>query len=141
MGARDGHRVSTDGDYLIDTDIAIEALRKRDRRLIEQMRAQPAVALSTVSLYELRFGAARSSNPGQNDGAIDQLASVLTVIDFTPDAATEAGLVRAELAGKGTPIGPYDLMIAGQARAASLTLVTRNQREFRRVRGLSVEKW
>ena len=63
------------------------------------------------------------------------------MVDFTPGAASASAAIRAELARVGKPIGPYDLMIAGHARALSLTLVTRNLREFRRVRGLSVEKW
>ena len=131
----------TGPQHLLDTDIAIEVLRKRDRRLVDRMRSASAVALSTISLSELRFGAERSTDPARNNAAVDELAGVVEVVDFTPDAAAASAAIRAELARVGKPIGPYDLMIAGHARALSLTLVTRNLREFRRVRGLSVEKW
>ncbi|HEX7740456.1 MAG TPA: PIN domain-containing protein [Marmoricola sp.] len=131
----------TGPQHLLDTDIAIEVLRKRDRRLVDRMRSASTVALSTISLYELRLGAERSTDPARNNAAVDELAGVVEVVDFTPGAASASAAIRAELARVGKPIGPYDLMIAGHARALSLTLVTRNLREFRRVRGLSVEKW
>ena len=63
------------------------------------------------------------------------------VLEFDQDDARHAGEVRAHLASKGTPIGPYDVLIAGQARARKLTLVTHNTTEFQRVPGLKVEDW
>jgi tRNA(fMet)-specific endonuclease VapC len=127
--------------HLIDTGIAIEVLRKRDRPLVDQMRAAGSVALSSVSLYELRFGAERSTDPTRNHRAVDELVAATTVLPFDHVAAAEAGVVRAALEGAGTPIGPYDVLIAAQARAQDLTLVTRNVKDFRRVDGLRVEKW
>ena len=126
---------------LLDTDVAIEALRKRDQALLQRMRAERAVALSAVSLYELRFGAARSSDAAANHAGVDELAAVVEIVDFDAAAARAAGEIRAHLARKGTPIGPYDVQIAGQARSRGLVLVTRNQREFKRVKGLAIERW
>jgi tRNA(fMet)-specific endonuclease VapC len=63
------------------------------------------------------------------------------VVEFDHDDARHAGEIRAQLASKGTPIGPYDVLIAGQARARKLTLVTHNSAEFVRVPGLKVEDW
>ena len=65
----------------------------------------------------------------------------MTVLDFTADDAVTAGAIRAELARLGTPIGPFDLLIAGQAKARGLCVVTNNTREFTRVAGLEVEDW
>ena len=64
-----------------------------------------------------------------------------TVLEFDADDARAAGLIRAELAGSGTPIGPYDILIAGQALAQKLKLITNNTREFSRIDGLQVEDW
>ncbi|MFT4265030.1 MAG: PIN domain-containing protein [Nocardioides sp.] len=128
--------------HLIDTDIAIEALRKRDNGLIERLRAAGRVGLSSVSLYELRYGAERSAEPARNHAAVDELTStVAEPLDFGPDAAGHAAAVRAALERRGTPIGPYDLQIAGHARSLGLVLVTRNVGEFERVPSLVVERW
>ena len=63
------------------------------------------------------------------------------VLEFDQEDARQAGEIRAHLASKGTPIGPYDVLIAGQAKARNLTLVTHNTTEFQRVEGLRVEDW
>ena len=63
------------------------------------------------------------------------------VVEFDRDDARRAGLIRAELANRGTPIGPYDVLIAGQALNRGLILITRNVREFSRVSGLQIEDW
>jgi tRNA(fMet)-specific endonuclease VapC len=128
-------------EHLVDTDIAIEALRKRDQELMAQMRAAGTVALSSISLYELRFGAERSADPERNHRAVDELVAATIVLPFDHVVAAEAGVIRAALAGAGTPIGPYDVLIAAHARVRDLTLVTRNVKEFRRVDGLRVIKW
>jgi len=74
-----------------------------------------------------------------DENKIDRL--FFEILDFDPEDARHAGEVRAQLALAGTPIGPYDVLIAGQALARSLTLVTHNMREFQRVVGLSIEDW
>ena len=68
-------------------------------------------------------------------------SSRFVVLDFDKEDARQSGQIRALLAGKGTPIGPYDVLIAGQAIARNLTLVTHNTDEFRRVPGLRIEDW
>ena len=89
--------------------------------------------------HELFYGAFKSRREGRNLDRLDAMR--FPVIDFDRDDARQAGLVRAELAARGTPIGPYDVLIAGQALARNLTLVTRNTREFSRVPELRVEDW
>ena len=127
--------------HLVDTDIAIELLRKRDARLRERWRAAGRVSASSVTLLELRYGAARSAAAPQNDAAVDELLTAVDLLDFDADAAAHAGDIRADLARRGTPIGAYDVMVAGHARSRGLVVVTRNEREFRRVDGLRVERW
>jgi len=127
--------------HLLDTDIAIEILRKRDAALRERWRAAGRVSASSVSLVELRYGAARSAAVSQNDLAVDELSTAVDFLDFDAEAAAHAGDIRADLARHGTPIGPYDVMIAGHARSRGLVLVTRNAQEFGRVDGLRVEVW
>ena len=127
--------------HLLDTDVLIEILRKRDTDLRDRWRAAGRVAASTVSMFELRYGSARSTQPARNDEAIDELASAVAFLDLDAEAAAHSGDIRADLARKGTPIGAYDVMIAGHARSRGLILVTRNVGEFARVDGLRVEAW
>lgn len=101
--------------YVLDTNIVIEVLRHKPEKLRMQFAAhQGRLAVSSVTVMELYFGAA---------------------------AASHAGEVRATLGARGEPIGSYDVLIAGHARALGLTVVTNNVREFGRVDGLRVEDW
>lgn len=128
--------------HLIDTDIAIEALRRRRRALRARFAAHgTALAISSVTVAELTYGAHRSTEPAANLAAVEEFVALLTVLPFDIGAAQHAGQVRAELAGLGTPIGAYDVLIAGHARSLGLVVATGNVREFRRVPGLRVENW
>lgn len=93
--------------------------------------------LSPIVAPELLFGAYRSKRAHEAFAAFQTLR--MPMLDFTVDDARKAGELRAALTEAGTPIGPYDTLIAGQALARDLTLVTRNTREFGRVPGLRVE--
>jgi tRNA(fMet)-specific endonuclease VapC len=97
------------------------------------------VVMSSIVLHELTFGAFNSHRAATN---LDRLAALnFPAISFDIDDARMAGEIRARLKRAGTPIGPYDLLIAGQALARDLTLVTANTREFTRVDGLRIENW
>lgn len=97
------------------------------------------MATSSISVFELYFGAFKSARRDENMLKLESLD--LEIVLFDADDARHAGVIRAALRERGTPIGPYDLLIAGQARARDLTLVTNNLREFQRVAGLRVEDW
>jgi tRNA(fMet)-specific endonuclease VapC len=97
------------------------------------------VVICTVVLAELRFGALRSSDPAKNLVDVRNFVMRHSSLDFDIASAEECARVRADLAAKGTPIGPYDLMIAAIALAHSLILVTHNTAEFSRVAGLTLE--
>ena len=90
---------------------------------------------------ELVYGAERSANPEQNLRVLEGFAARLDMLSYDAGAATHTGQIRAELAAAGTPIGPYDQMIAGHARSLGLIVVTNNVKEFKRVEGLRVDNW
>jgi tRNA(fMet)-specific endonuclease VapC len=92
-----------------------------------------------VVLHELYYGAFKSQRVEKNVARVDGLQ--FPVLEFDQEDARQAGEIRAHLASRRTPIGPYDVLIAGQAKARKLTLVTHNTTEFQRVPSLKVEDW
>ena len=94
-----------------------------------------------LALGQLVFGAEHSQQVERNLADIEALAARLEVLPFDEKAAYHFGQIRAALYRSGQPIGPYDMMIAGQARALGLKLVTNNLKEFERVPGLQLEDW
>ncbi len=128
--------------FLLDTDTCIYAL-KQDRSVLEQLlsRSREEVAVSVITEAELRTGAAKSSAPLKTLRLVENFLRPLTILEFTSHDAITYAQVRAKLERAGTPIGPLDMLIASQAVARKLTLVSNNEREFRRVSGLHVENW
>lgn len=127
--------------YLLDSNAVIAALNDADGPLSRRLRSQQPseVGISAVVMHELYFGAFRSQRREANLGRVDALRFEVLPLDV--EDARHAGEIRALLADQGTPIGAYDVLIAGQARARNLVLVTRNLREFDRVPGLVTENW
>ena len=128
--------------YLLDTNIVIYTMKNRPqqvKRRFQQHHGQ--MGISTVTLGELVFGAEHSQEVERNLADIEAMAARLEVMPFDKKAAYHFGQIRAELYRTGHPIGPYDMMIAGQARAIGLILVTNNVKEFERVQGLLLEDW
>lgn len=128
--------------YLLDTSIVIDAIRRRPGPLLQKLSAEKSrLATSTVVVYELYYGAHRHRDPRRARAQVDDFIQLVGVLELDIAAAEHAADIRARLAGRGTPIGPYDLLIAGQARARGLVVVTANAGEFERVEGLRVEDW
>lgn len=127
--------------YLLDTNAVVAVLNDAESSLARRVRqhAPEDVCISSIVAHELFYGAYKSQHAGRNVALVDSLR--FEVLDFDKDDAREAGEIRAALASRGTPIGPYDVLIAGQAKARGMTLVTRNSGEFRRVAGLCNEDW
>jgi len=128
--------------YILDTNIVIYTLKNRPEKVRAAFNQHEGeMCLSSISLGELIYGAERSAQVERNLSVIEGLAARLSIESFDARAAMHFGQLRAELARSGMLIGPYDMMIAGHARALGLILVTNNQREFDRVPGLRVENW
>ena len=127
--------------YLLDTNACTALLNRDDPRLERRVRQQRVVdvGLSSLVAFELYHGAFRSRRVDDNVTRLDSVG--WEVIPFDASDARSAGAVRVELERNGLPVGPYDIPIAGQARARGLVLVTANLREFERVGGLSCEDW
>ena len=128
-------------NYLLDANVVIALLNDRDSHPARRVRRhKPSdIGISSIVAHELYYGAFKSRRTARNVALVDSLQ--FAVLDFDRDDARQAGEVRAFLAAKGRPIGPFDVLIAGQAKARKLILVTHNTNEFRRVPGLSVEDW
>ena len=128
--------------YMLDTDICIYAINQRPPRVLQALRQhQPAgLGVSAITASELHFGVARTGSQ-RNADALRRFLANLEIADFNPTAAEQAGALRAWLAAQGTPIGPYDCLIAAHAQALGVTLVSNNTREFERVPGLKLENW
>jgi len=127
---------------MIDTNIAIYTIKNRPVEVRDAFKKHDGeMCLSSVSLGELIYGAEKSFQVERNLAEIEGLAARLEVRPFDYLAAIQFGQLRADLTKSGKVIGPYDMMIAGHARALGLILVTNNMKEFRRVPGLRVENW
>jgi tRNA(fMet)-specific endonuclease VapC len=127
--------------YLLDTNAMIGLLKEAHSRLAERARREDprSIGLSSIVAHELYYGAFKSQRRGENLARLDAIR--FEVLPFDKEDAIAAGEIRAILATAGSPIGPYDVLIAGQARSRGLVLVTDNLREFRRVADLQVENW
>lgn len=127
---------------LLDTDVCI-AIMNRDERVrphLEQ-HAPSTLRMSAITLAELRFGAAKSSQPRRAVANLHAILSKVGVVPFDDAATARYGELRALLERRGSPIGPLDTLIAAHALSLRWTLATHNVREFRRVPGLAVSDW
>ena len=129
--------------WLLDTNAVIALVTRRSEPLLRRVEAAEPGALAVCSIvaHELYFGAYRSQKVEFNLETLRLLFTDLEILDLDREDARAAGEIRATLARRGTPIGPYDLLIAGQALARGLPLVTNNTAEFERIIGLRLEDW
>ena len=127
--------------YLLDANAVIAMLRDSASRPAQRAQQERVsdVAISAVVGHELFYGAFKSRRSAHNVALVDALQ--FPVIELDWEDARHAGSIRALLAARGTSIGPYDVLIAGQAVARQMILVTHNVDEFRSVPGLSIEDW
>ena len=128
-------------EYMLDTDTVSYLLRgfgKVGARLLQHQPSQ--CCISSISLAELRFGAAKRKSK-KLDAIIEAFASSINVMPFDDKAASVFGNIAAALVSKGTPIGDFDTLIAAHARSLGLILVTNNDRHFQLVKGLRTENW
>ena len=128
--------------YLLDTSVVSDLLRNPRGVVADRVASagEGTVCTSIVVAAELRFGAVQSGSPKLAD-RVELILSALEVLPLEAPADRHYGEIRQDLARRGTPIGPNDLLIAAHARALDLTVVTANMREFSRVQGLRLENW
>lgn len=128
--------------YMLDTDLCIHAINERPATVLRAFREHHGAGLgiSSVTAAELFFGVVRTGSE-RNLDALRRFLATLEVTPFDAAAAEVSGSMRAWLTAQGTPIGPYDTLIAAHAHALSVTLVSNNTREFERVPGLRLENW
>ena len=128
--------------YLLDTNILSDLILNPQGAVARQISSagESTVCTSIVVAAELRFGAEKSGSSKLAD-RIDLILSALDILPLETPADRHYGELRQHLASQGTPIGPNDLLIAAQALALGLTVVTANVQEFSRVPGLGVENW
>jgi len=130
----------------LDTNIIVAAINRRlpwvRERLLDTLASGTVVGIPTIVLFELWYGIKKSSRAQANMADLSRFLMLdVAQWPFEPEDAEEAGDIRATLERAGTPIGPYDVLIAAQARRRGATLVTANEREFARVPGLKTEDW
>lgn len=132
--------------YLLDSNACIALINDRSlaarERFEAERHARRIIMVSSVVVFELGYGVAKSAHRQRNAAVLDAfLSNYVTIAPFDDHDAHAAARVRAALEAAGAPIGPYDMLIAGQALRHGATLVTSNTREFARVKGLRWEDW
>jgi tRNA(fMet)-specific endonuclease VapC len=128
---------------LLDTDVCIDLIRLRAPEVVRRLKRQTVgdVGISSITLAELAFGAAKSREPERNRAALEEFLAPLEIAPFDHSAAQSYGALRFELESRGARIGSFDALIAAHALSLGASLVTRNVREFSRVTGLRLANW
>ena len=128
---------------MLDANVCISVMNGNPPGLRTRlMQHDPTeVAISQIVRYELEFGVCNSTQVERNAENLRHFLRYVQVLDWGDEQTLAAAQVRCELARRGTPIGPYDILIAGHARSLGVVLVTRNVREFSRVDNLQIEDW
>jgi tRNA(fMet)-specific endonuclease VapC len=128
--------------YLLDTNIVIYVLKRRPVEVLETFNANASrMAISSITLSELIYGAEKSSNTARNLEVIEDFISHLEVLSYDAKASQQYGQIKAALEKKGQIISENDIHIAAHAVSQGLILVTNNSKEFERVSTLAIENW
>ncbi len=129
--------------YMLDTDTCSYIMRRSPDVVLKRLTKVPVsdVCISVITKSELLFGVEMSPKHRQDEAALTAFLGCVEVLDFPDKASSHYAAIRAELKARGTMIGANDLFIAAHARSLDLTLITNNTREFKRVRGLSIDNW
>ncbi len=132
--------------FLLDTNACIALINGRPesvrRRFDRAISRSDEIATSSIVLFELWYGVAKSARPKVNAERLATfIGGPIEIVDFTLEDAEHAGQVRAALEASGRPIGAYDVLIAGQAQRLGATLVTANAAEFSRIKALRIQDW
>ncbi len=129
--------------YLLDTNICIFIKNRKPLYVLEKLRSviEKSIFLSSITVAELQFGVYNSQHIEKNRISLTEFLAPFEIIDFSHADAEHFGIIRSQLKKDGNIIGPYDMLIAAQAVARNLILVTNNTNEFRRIPNLKLEDW
>jgi len=128
--------------YLLDTNICIHIMKHTQNVLRKFSEVHEGSAgISSITLAELEFGICNSTSYEKNRAKLISFLPLIEVLSFDDIAAVEYGIIRTDLQKRGIPIGSLDMLIAAQAKARNLIIVTNNVREFERITDLQVEDW
>jgi len=129
--------------FLLDTNICIYIIKRKPQQVIERFQSLNLsdVGISSITVAELEYGAYKSQRLEQNRAALNQFLLPLEIVPFDERSTQIYGELRATLERQGTVIGGMDLLIASQAIALNLTLVTNNTNEFSRIQNLDLDNW
>ncbi len=128
--------------YILDTNTLIyffKGLGDVARNLLSVSPQE--IGIPSIVLFELEYGIAKSTSPRKRMNQLEEMCSMVSVLPFSEKQAKAAALLRSQLDKKGTPIGPYDVLIAGTVLSYQAVLVTNNTKEFKRVPKLKTENW
>jgi tRNA(fMet)-specific endonuclease VapC len=129
--------------YMLDTNICIYLIKKKPEQLVQRIRnsLKLGIGISVITLAELEYGVQKSQYTDKNAVNLLRFLVPFELMPFTAAAAREYGILRADLERKGSIIGNMDMLIAAHALSAHTILVTTNEREFRKIKGLKLENW
>ena len=129
--------------YLLDTNICIYIRRERPQAVMERFKILPpgSTAISVITYGELAYGVRKGPDPHRAMMILEELTALIPVLPMAADVAETYRTIRSGLAARGELIGNNDLWIAAHAKCLEMTLVTNNEEEFQRVRGLKIENW
>jgi tRNA(fMet)-specific endonuclease VapC len=129
--------------YLIDTNICIFIMNKRPVDVIRKFKQfEPGeISISSITVSELQYGVEKSVQQKKNRLRLEEFMAPFRILPYDEFAAKTYGAIRFQLEKQGQPIGPLDLLIAAHALSQKLTLVTNNDKEFKRIKNLKVENW
>ncbi|MBW1704105.1 MAG: type II toxin-antitoxin system VapC family toxin [Deltaproteobacteria bacterium] len=130
-------------NFLIDTNICIYIINKKPPEVIHRFKNIEVgqIGISTITVSELNYGASKSNLQKQNFKRLEEFLAPFEIIPYSQSAAKYYGEIRSQLENQGNVIGPLDLLIAAHALSEKLTLITNNEKEFKRIKTLKVENW
>ncbi len=129
--------------FLIDTNICIYIMNDHPPEVIQRFKKIGVgdVCISSVTVSELHYGACKSKQIKKNMKRLEEFLSPFEIISYDESASECYGKIRSRLEKQGNVIGPLDMLIAAHALSENLTLITNNEKEFKRVKSLKVENW
>ncbi len=129
--------------FLIDTNICIYIMNDHPPQVIQKFREIGVgnICISSITVSELQYGACKSKHIKKNMKRLDEFLSPFEIISYDESASRYYGKIRSHLEKQGNVIGPLDMLIAAHALSENLTVITNNEKEFKRVNALKVENW